>query len=168
VSVRGRSPSANEEATMRIEIHKILCPLDFSEYAEHALLYAKAFARAHGAELLLLHVIETPVAYMAPDVVLPAETLESQRVACTEKLTAMAAAVRDEHAATTWLLVDGNPLVLIVETAASHNVDLIVMGTHGRTGLAHVLLGSVAETVVRRAPCPVLTVKHSEHEFVVP
>ena len=66
------------------------------------------------------------------------------------------------------LKVEGNPLVLIVETAKSQEVDLIVIGTHGRTGLAHVLLGSVAETVVRKAPCPVLTVKHPEHEFVVP
>jgi nucleotide-binding universal stress UspA family protein len=153
---------------MRIHIRKVLCPLDFSEYSEHALLYAKAFVQAHAAELLLLHVIETPVVYVAPDVVLPAETLESQRAACTERLTALAASLREEHTSTTWLLLDGNPLGLIVEAAQAHEVDLIVMGTHGRTGLAHLLLGSVAEAVVRKAPCPVLTVKHPEHEFVVP
>jgi nucleotide-binding universal stress UspA family protein len=153
---------------MRIKIRRILCPVDFSEHAEQALRYAKAFAQAHQAELILLHVVETPVAYMAPDVVLPADTVDSQRAACTERLTALTTSVRDEHANTTWLLVDGNPLVLIVETAAAREVDLIVIGTHGRTGLAHVLLGSVAETVVRKAPCPVLTVKHPEHEFVVP
>ena len=62
----------------------------------------------------------------------------------------------------------GKPDTEIMRYAAERDIDLIVMGTHGRTGLAHALMGSVAERVVRRAPCPVLTVRQSEHEFILP
>lgn len=153
---------------MNIAIRKILCPLDFSENSEHALLYARALAQAHGAELLLLHVVELPLSYLAPDAVLPADILERQREACVQNLTTITAAVRQELPHTDWLLEEGNPFPRIIEVARQHAVDLIVMGTHGRTGLAHALVGSVAEKVVRKAPCPVLTVKHPEHEFVMP
>ena len=64
--------------------------------------------------------------------------------------------------------VTGNTFLEIIQAARDDDVDMIVMGTHGRTGLAHVLIGSVAERVVREAPCPVLTVKNPEHEFVKP
>jgi nucleotide-binding universal stress UspA family protein len=63
---------------------------------------------------------------------------------------------------------DGKPFVEIIHAARADNVDLIVIGTHGRTGLAHALMGSVAEKVVRKASCPVLTIKHPEHEFLMP
>lgn len=153
---------------MKIEIHKILCPLDFSENSEHALLYARAFAQAHGAELLLLHVVELPVSYLAPDVVLPADAVDRLKESCVQNLTAITEAVRRDLPRTDWLVAEGNPFPRIIEMARKHEVDLIVMGTHGRTGLAHALLGSVAEKVVRKAPCPVLTVKHPQHEFVMP
>ena len=153
---------------MKIEIRTILCPLDFSENSEHALLYARAFAQAHDAKLLLLHVVELPMSYLSPEVVLPVDILERQKEACVQNLTAITEAVRRELPQTEWLLAEGNPFPRIVEMARTHGVDLIVMGTHGRTGLAHALLGSVAEKVVRKAPCPVLTVKHPEHEFVMP
>ena len=153
---------------MKIEIKKILCPLDFSENSEHALLYARAFAQAHGAELLLLHVLEMPLSYLAPEVVLPPDLVDRQKESCTQNLTAITEAVRHDLPHTDWLLEEGNPFPRIIEVARQHAVDLIVMGTHGRTGLAHALVGSVAEKVVRKAPCPVLTVKHPEHEFVMP
>lgn len=153
---------------MSIQIHTILCPVDFSESSEHALRYAKAFAQAHQARLLLLHVVDLPAGYLTSEIPLPADALEQQKAACTENLTAVTETVRREHPQTDWLVEEGNPSPRIIETARKHNVDLIVIGTHGRTGLAHVLLGSVAEKVVRRAPCPVLTVKHPEHEFVTP
>jgi nucleotide-binding universal stress UspA family protein len=153
--------------TVGIQISRILCPLDFSEGSEHALRYAKALAQAYAAELLLMHVVETPAIYLYPDVGIPAGALEKQRATCAGRLTGITAAVREEHPNTHGLLTDGNPCVLIAEAAKTHETDLIVMGTHGRTGLAHALLGSVAETVVRKAPCPVLTIKLQVHEFVV-
>jgi nucleotide-binding universal stress UspA family protein len=77
-------------------------------------------------------------------------------------------ALKDEYPKITGKLVTGNTFLEIIQAARDDDVDMIVMGTHGRTGLAHVLIGSVAEKVVREAPCPVLTVKHPEHEFVKP
>ncbi len=153
---------------MNIRIRKILCPLDFSESSEHALRYAKAMALTHGAELLLLHVVELPSSYLAAEVVLPVDILERQKEACIQNLTTIAEGLRQDLPNTNWLIEEGNPFPRIVEVARKHEVDLIVMGTHGRTGLAHALLGSVTEKVVRKAPCPVLTVKHPEHEFVMP
>ena len=85
-----------------------------------------------------------------------------------QNLTEVGELVRKELPKTEWLIEEGYPFPRIIEIARKHEVDLIVMGTHGRTGLAHALLGSVAEKVVRKAPCPVLTVKHPEHEFVMP
>lgn len=153
---------------MGIHIRKILCPLDFSGSSEHALLYAKAFAQAHDAELVLLHVIESPPYCLAAEIAVPASAVDQTREHCTRNLESVAETVRGEHANTQYLLADGMPSSAIVEMADRNEIDLIVMGTHGRTGLVHALMGSVAEKVVRRAPCPVLTIKHPEHEFVVP
>ena len=66
------------------------------------------------------------------------------------------------------MLLTGSPFLEIIQYAKENNVDLIVMGTHGHSGLVHVLLGSVTERVVRKAPCPVLTIRHPEHEFIHP
>ena len=153
---------------MKIQIRKILCPYDFSDSSAHALRYALAFAEAQAAELVLLHVVEVPLYYLSPELALPADTLMRQREVCVRDLTAIAAEARQEHPRTDSLVEDGMPFPRIIQTARRLGVDLIVMGTHGRTGLAHVLLGSVAEKVVRKAPCPVLTVKHPQHEFVMP
>jgi len=153
---------------MKIQIQKILCPLDFSENSEHALLYAKAFARAHEAELILLHVIELPVSYLAAEIAIPVDALERQKQACIQNLNAITETVRQELPRTTSAIEEGNPYPCIIQAARKLGVDLIVMGTHGRTGLAHALLGSVSEKVVRTSPCPVLTVKHPEHEFIMP
>ncbi len=77
-------------------------------------------------------------------------------------------ALKEEYPKIRGKLVKGNTDLEIIQAARDESVDIIVMGTHGRTGLAHVLIGSVAEKVVREAPCPVLTVKHPEHKFVRP
>lgn len=151
---------------MSIHIRRILCPLDFSESSEHALLYAREFARAHDAELLLLHVVELPVTYLAADVALPADSLERERQRGRENLEAVAETARQDWPRVRSRFEEGSPHPWIVIVARDEGIDLIVMGTHGRTGLAHVLMGSVAEKVVRMAPCPVLTVKHPEREFV--
>jgi nucleotide-binding universal stress UspA family protein len=154
-----------------IELKKILCPVDFSKHSDHALRYAVAFARLHKAELHLLHVMEMPVYTVSGDTIDPGYSVEAVReleTAARKRLENLASRVQSEHDAVSFDLVTGTPFVEIVQTARKTDADIIVMGTHGRTGLAHVLIGSVAEKVVRKAPCPVLTVKHPEQEFVMP
>ena len=157
---------------MTIAIRKILCPVDFSANAEHALRYAVALAQSHGAELVLLHVMEMPD-YALPEGTLAVgvTTLDLVREleeGCRQQLEALAESARADVAQVTTQFVTGAPFVEIVRAARDQEADLIVMGTHGRSGLAHMMIGSVAEKVVRKAPCPVLTVKHPEHEFVMP
>jgi nucleotide-binding universal stress UspA family protein len=139
---------------------RVLVPVDFSEYANQALEYAIGLASKLGARLTLLYVIQSlPLGGVDMDVTLPyayiqdleAEIAHSMQ-ACLERVTA--AGLEGEVA-----VVHGVPFHEIIETAKMQQVDLIVMGTHGRTGLQHVLLGSVAEKVVRLAPCPVLVVR---------
>ena len=139
---------------------RFLVPLDFSEYANQALDYAINLARKLGACLTLLHVVQSlPMGGVDMGVTLPytyiqdleAEIMQSMN-GCLERVTA--AGLEGDIA-----VVHGVPFHEIIETAKTKQVDLIVMGTHGRTGLQHVLLGSVAEKVVRLAPCPVLVAR---------
>lgn len=146
-------------------------PTDFSKFSKNALTYAIAFAEKFGAELHLLHVVQDLALFVpeaitdAPPVVPPVEQfVEAARTALDRVLKECCppgVTVRPE-------VVEGTPFHEIIAYARDKDVDLIVMGTHGHTGLVHVLLGSVAEKVVRKAPCPVLTVRHPEHEFVHP
>jgi nucleotide-binding universal stress UspA family protein len=154
-----------------IDLHRILVPTDFSKYSQNALQYAVAFADKFGAELHLLHVVQD-LALFVPDTV----TGTPPVVPPVEQLTAavregLQRVVRDnglERLRVCPEVREGTPFYEIIRFAKEKDVDLIVMGTHGRSGLAHVLLGSVTEKVVRKAPCPVLTVRHPEHEFVHP
>lgn len=140
--------------------HHILVPMDFSPYAECALEYAIALANALHARVTLLHVIsalywamgEIPEA-LSVTVLEELETVAQQRL--EHALQRVRAAGLDGEA----IVVHGTPFACIVAAARNHGVDLIVMGSHGRTGLQHVLLGSVAERVVRLAPCPVLVTR---------
>ena len=139
---------------------RFLVPIDFSEYAHQALEYAIGLASKLEARVTLLHVIQIlplggvdmgmplPYTYLQD---LEAESTSSMR-ACLERVTA--AGLEGEM-----VIVHGVPFQEIIETAKKHQVDLIVMGTHGRTGFHYLLLGSVAEKVVRLAPCPVLVVR---------
>lgn len=148
-----------------IELRRILVPTDFSEYSAEAMKYACALAEKFDAELHLLHVLEmhvssTPV--FAGGLALSPHVQESREAA--EKSLLHIASGRQAIRAT----VVGPPFLEILRYARDHQIDLIVMGTHGRSGLAHVLLGSVAERVVRKSFCPVMTVRHPKHEFVMP
>jgi nucleotide-binding universal stress UspA family protein len=154
-----------------IDLHRILVPTDFSEHSENALTYAVAFADKFGSELYLLHVAQD-LAVFVPDMVTvsppPSPAVEQITAAARQALDRV---VREHHLERFTLhteVREGTPFYEIVRFAKEADVDLIIMGTHGRAGLAHVLLGSVAEKVVRKAPCPVLTVRHPEHEFVHP
>ena len=140
-------------------IRTILHPTDFSERSANAFEVACTLARDSGARLIVLHVLERPViAYtgvaMAPPAPGPSE---DERIALLKQLHQVqppTPAVAVEHR-----LEQGDPATGILQIAQEVGCDLIVMGTHGRTGLGRLLLGSVAEKVLRKAPCPVLTVK---------
>ncbi len=146
---------------MNTEIRNILCPTDFSESALYAFQYAVAFARSHDAELELLHVIE-PSAY-ATDRIDDQESTYTERV--RERLQNIASTA-DPKVKITIRIAMGVPYITIIEKADAMPADLIVIGTHGRTGIRHLLIGSVAEKVVRTATCPVLTVRHPDHTVV--
>ena len=157
---------------MSIKLKKILCPTDFSENSEHALKYALALATLSQAKLQLFHVVE-PISYprsteLFEPVLDEVELTMKMEAAYQKQLEDQVTALKEEYSKITGKLVTGNTFLEIIQVARDDAVDMIVMGTHGRTGLAHVLIGSVAERVVREAPCPVLTVKHPEHEFVKP
>ena len=150
-----------------IVLKQILVPTDFSETSEVALRYAKAFADTFQAALHLLHVIEDTLIYAweIPD---PATIRESIEKNVRARLDRVLTKDEREQYRARLVTVTGSPFVEIVRYAQEQDIDLIVMGTHGRGLIAHMLLGSVAEKVVRKAPCPVLTVRHPEHEFVMP
>jgi nucleotide-binding universal stress UspA family protein len=133
----------------------IIFPTDFSHSGDAALDYATSLARDSGAKLLLVHVEEPPLAYGGGEMYygIPEPN--------TEALLKMLHAVKPKDPAVPYehRLLAGDPASAIVELAEQENADLIVLGTHGRTGLARLLMGSVAEAIVRRAPCPVFTYK---------
>lgn len=144
-------------------IKRILVPVDFSEPSRRALDYAVELGRGVGAELTVLHVVE-PVYYpMAGDtsgIIYDASLLyEEVERGAKEQLSRIAGALRRRHVPVNPVIRTGAAHRVIADTAKRVKSDLIVMATHGRTGLSHVLMGSVAERVVRTAPCPVLTVR---------
>jgi universal stress protein A len=151
-----------------IDLRRILVPVDFSPHAEQALKYAAALAEKFGAELYLVHVFQdlaiyqTEVVSGAPPILPPVDQLTASARGELDRL------VRDKklRPPVRTDVVEGSPVEEIVDYAREKDIDLIVLGTHGRGWLAHALLGSVAEKVVRKAPCPVLTVRLAEHEFV--
>lgn len=145
-----------------LEIQRILAPTDFSEHAEEALRYACGLAERLGATLHLLHVLPDVVP-VGPDPML-APGLPPDYYTDTENqsLEALGKTIRPEwgHAPAVEVAVRwGGPVEGIVAYANDVAIELIVIATHGRTGLSHVLLGSVAERIIREAPCPVLTVR---------
>ena len=148
-----------------IALKRILVPTDFSETSEAALKYGVALARAFKGQLYLLHVPEhRGGAPEADPIGLVGETTQT---AAHERLVALLTEQEIQELRPERVLQGGKPDHAIVQYAKEHEIDLIVMGTHGREGVARVLIGSVAEKVVRRAPCPVLTVHHPEHEFIL-
>jgi nucleotide-binding universal stress UspA family protein len=134
---------------------KILFPTDLSGTGDHALELATSLARDSGATLIVAHVEEPPMAYGGGEMYYGVEEPDRERL--TEALSKIVPA--DGEVPCTHKLLIGDPADAIVQLAEAEHVDFIVMGTHGRTGFTRLLMGSVAEAVVRRAPCPVLTVK---------
>jgi nucleotide-binding universal stress UspA family protein len=152
-----------------IALQRILVPTDFSEFSDAALKYGVALARTFGSSIHLLHVVTAPM----PDPLRNCPTgvmgemhdFEAHARQCLASLVAAGdlAASRVVTAA-----IDGDPSEEILRYARSHDMDLIVCGTHGLSGWNRLMRGSVATMLVRKSSCPVLTVHHPEHEFVVP
>lgn len=141
---------------------RILCPTDFSEQAAAAEREAVRLARALGAEIVLAHVGSDAPLWRegrgTPDV---RAVFEAQRKWATDALAARATALAAEGVTARSVLKIGEPSTEILRLAADEHADFIVMGTQGRAGLERMLLGSVAERVLRQAPCPVVTVRPS-------
>ena len=154
-----------------IQLNKILVPTDFSEFSGHALRYGCEFAKRFNAKLYLLNVVEDlyPIvpepgmsSVLAPNYLVDLSDSANREI---EKLPTeeMGTGLAIERAVLT-----GTPFLEIIRYAREQDCDLIVIGTHGRSGLVHALMGSVSEKVVRKAPCPVLAVRPNGHDFVMP
>ena len=154
-----------------IEMKQILMPTDFSPFAAHALKYAASFAQEYGAKLYVLHVIEdlAHVSYFEVfQVPMPATFMQDVEAKARAEMDKLMADPMLEGIEKESIIRRGVPFVEILTAAGELKVDLITIATHGRTGLQQVLFGSTAEKVVRKAPCPVLSIRHPEHEFVMP
>jgi len=154
-----------------ILLQKILVGIDFSEHSRVAHRYGMALSQAFDSELLLCHVVNGPAllsqvpplgeAYFPPNFLAQEEEQAKQWLS---EYAAQASGVQQVRT----LLRTGNPFVELITVAREEKADLLIIGTHGRGFLAHMLIGSVAERIVRKAPCPVLTVREGEHDFVTP
>jgi nucleotide-binding universal stress UspA family protein len=146
-----------------MKIATILVPTDFSPTAKAALDLAKGMAREFGSQLVILHAYRVDLPMGTPDLgggfILPDRFYEDLRASATRQVEELAAATSKEGVAASGIAVEDRPAQAIVDTAKRLPADLIVMGSRGLTALAHVLLGSVADRVIREATCPVLTVK---------
>lgn len=153
-----------------IALQRILFPTDFSEASLAAARHARALTEEFGAELHLLHILEIHVS-STPTFgggLAVASTIKESQAAATAALKETAQVHFPDLDRIVLESRDGPAFVEILRYAKEHDMDLIVMGTHGRSGLAQAFMGSVAERVVRKSSCPVLTVKPEGHEFVMP
>ena len=155
-----------------IKLENILVATDFSEPSDAALRYGRALARNFDATLHVVHVVGhvSSAVYGAEAYVTSVPALQQEIEDAARKQLDDLLVDNDAQPLPTRrvLLTSHAPALAIVEYAGREHIDLIVAGTHGRGAVAHLLMGSVAERVVRTAPCPVLTVRHPEHEFVIP
>ena len=156
LTVPGAKQRAGEHP--KATLTRMLVPVDFSDCSRDALEYGALIAQRSNVSMKLLHVLE-PVSY-GLDFTLPQMTQrESSKTAITKRLSDLVSALTSVGFASDFLISGGLPADSILDAARAQSVDVIVMGTHGRRGLSHVLFGSVAESVLRRSLCPVLTVR---------
>lgn len=154
--------------------NKILAPTDFSDDSIYALGYVVEMAKQFGAEVLLMHVDQplSPVMVgdLSPgfDIGTVNRIAEEQRLMALKQLDQESGRLRESGLKSRSLMRVGSPFLEIIRAAQAEMVDLIVMGTHGRSGLVHVLMGSVAERVVNKAHCAVLTIRHPDRKFKHP
>jgi nucleotide-binding universal stress UspA family protein len=163
--------SCNGEGAHMIKITNVLVATDFSDTSESALTYAREFARTFGASLHVLHVVDNAMPFAGPEAagVDFARLQDEIAAAARHRLSLLVTAEdRTQLRAVAALRTGSAPAFEIAAYAKAEHIDMIVIGTHGRGMIGHLLMGNVAEKVVRIAPCPVLTVHHPEHEFIQP
>lgn len=157
-----------------IAIQTILLPTDGSECSAKAMAYALSFAKQYGGRVVALHVIDrrweeqTRVVFAEVGQDLTQKIRDGYEEEARRILREVTDAAGEAGVPVEGRVLTGIPSEEIVRAAQELAADLIIMGTHGRAGMSHLLLGSVAEKVVRRAPCPVLTVRREEHNFLTP
>jgi nucleotide-binding universal stress UspA family protein len=155
-----------------IQLNRILVPTDFSEFSQPAMDYGSAIAARFAAQLHLLHVVPDPAMLVPEAAAFSVESMQAQTDAMVAEaqlqLAGLPAGGWDDGQPVVREIRVGTAFMEIIEYAREKEIDLIVIGTHGRSGLMHVLMGSVAERIVRKSPCPVLTVKPKGHQFVMP
>lgn len=146
---------------MDLAIKKVLVPIDFSDYSKNALKYAVNFAKSFGADMTLIYVVE-PIIY-PPDfsmgqIAIPTISTEWDDRA-REELDKLAKTEIPAEVKVKTLIKTGKPFVEIIETAAEEDIDIIIIAAHGHSAVEKILFGSTADKVVRKAPCPVLTIR---------
>jgi universal stress protein A len=150
---------------LQFKISTILVPVDFSECAQTAVRYALGMAAQFDSEVTLVHVVEQiiyPGDWMYPPLAMSDFAGEKR----DEVLQKMQALVHEPNAKVNYVVRVGRAWQEVTELAKESNADVLIIATHGYTGLKHVLLGSVAEKIIRHAPCPVLTVRPDERDFL--
>lgn len=166
-SIPQNTPKKRLSPLPTFSVKRILVPIDFSDCSNKALQYALPFAEQFDAKVLLLHVCEPfiPMPEMsAVDVgLIEARIREQSQRQLSELQASLPDGVESEAA-----IRIGRPFLEIVQAAKDLDADLIIISTHGRTGISHVLLGSTAERVAQRADCPVMIVREREHDFTTP
>lgn len=150
-----------------VELKNILFPTDFSESAENASQYAISLAKKYGSRIYVIHVVE-PFTYTTDFGLDYSAQYREMEATAKKMLDEVVASIRKAGLDVEGVVVSGKPFLEITRFAKEEHVDLIVMATHGRTGIEHMLLGSVAERVVRKSPCPVLTIKKTVQAFTMP
>jgi nucleotide-binding universal stress UspA family protein len=148
---------------MSIQIRRILVPIDFSSHAEPVLEWAAHLAKQHGSKILLLHAYHLPVEFQQMEgAYLPPEFWANVKTEAKQTLDRSADELREQGLDVEAIVREGYAATVIEEEAERQEADVIIIGTRGLSGLKHLLLGSIAERVVQKAPCPVLTVKTAD------
>lgn len=147
---------------------KILCPVDFSQFSQEVVDYAVDLAIKYGAELHIIHVIPNMTYFTPYESFLTPENLVAIEKHIQDQVENDFEKVLKQNVPAKKVIRTGVPFVEIIDYAKSESIDLIVMGTHGRSGIEHILIGNVAEKVVRKSPCPVMTIRPKGKEFKMP
>jgi nucleotide-binding universal stress UspA family protein len=163
-AIPGPVPEHEAAPALVFKIKRVLVPIDFSHCSKKALQYAVPFANQFGARLCLLYVGQGY--HLVPELSVVNLPEAQARMDATGKLATLAREEIGDKVSSELLVRKGHPATEILSAARELGADLIIISTHGYTGLKHVLLGSTAEHVVRQAPCPVLVVREQEHEFL--